>query len=237
MFIIGVIVSYYFYKRQQSNPVYQTKTIKIIDNFNDNKLEDIKIIYKNKNVQRVLRSYITFWNCGDKTIYGKDIVEKDKLRIVFSDCSKDGEIIYSKIVKKNRDVNDFTIMPEKDNEIIINFDFIDCNDGVVIEVVHSFTESSISLQGTIRGISKDINYYGSIEDSYFYSKKAIIEEIFLFSFISILIFSIFYGSNLNTLKLWNPAAALILFLILILAVRYIYMYLILKRLPPKNLRF
>jgi hypothetical protein len=212
-FFIGTIVSYYFYRKSQTiaKPAYQTDFIRIIDLDNKIDLDSIEIKYRGNKVCRLTKSYLIFWNDGTKTIDGKDIVEKERLRIVFN--SDDGEILYAKVIKVTREVNDFKIEINniKRNEAIINFDYLDPSDGAVIEILHTFKKSKMKVEGVIKGIPEGIKHFGQVMGLFvakdelkgYYKISRIASSKFIFViYICIGLLFIYLGLNYEKLPKW-----------------------------------
>ncbi len=123
--------------------------------------KDINIMFKEKAVERITKTYIYLWNSGRKTINSSDIVKSEGLKIRLLD----GEILSVGINKVIRKENSFNI--EFDNyrrqESEITFEFIDAKDGAVIEIIHTSTMQPI-LNGTIMGMPKGLSNKGLIMD-------------------------------------------------------------------------
>lgn len=164
--VLGIIVSYYFYRKSllKALPAYQTKSIRIIDIQDKINIDNVEIKYNNKQITRLSKSFLVFWNNGNKTIEGKDIVDEEKLRIVFDNTDKDGEILSCKVIKVTRKINNFTITQnkQKSNEAIIDFTYLDARDGAVVEILHSFKNPNITINGAIKGIPSGVKYYGQV---------------------------------------------------------------------------
>lgn len=169
--IIGIVVSYYFYKKGlvKNELAYKEKSIKILDIENEVRIPNIKILYDNSEVRRLNKTYIVLWNNGNKMIEYKDIVEKDKLKINFN--SNNGKILEGKVVKTVRDVNDFKVINIKDNELEIIFDFIDKEDGVLIEVFHTFYNYNVLINGTIKSMPEGIQKHGNEDIEFIWEEK------------------------------------------------------------------
>jgi hypothetical protein len=159
--LIGLISGYIFYRRSLREPrlVYQSNAVKLIGK-DESLPEEIDILYKGKSVSRLTRTYIIFWNSGKATIDGRNIVDEDPLRLEL----KDGEFLTKRIISSTRDVNNFKIYTKEDepNKLFFTFDFLDSDDGVVIELLHSASESYPVIKGTIRGIPKGILDWGRL---------------------------------------------------------------------------
>ncbi|WP_460355351.1 MULTISPECIES: hypothetical protein [unclassified Pseudomonas] len=120
----------------------------------------IVVQYNGHSIPRLTKSLLVIWNSGENTITGDAIVEKDPLRV---QVGEDGKILSVSVLKSSRAVNDFRIVPyvnKQANEAILSFDFLDSNDGAVIEILHTSTDRKPRLKGTLRGLPKGFSNYG-----------------------------------------------------------------------------
>jgi hypothetical protein len=171
--IVGFIAAYIFYRRSLvcEQLAFIANSVQITGR--DSKFTpDLKILYRNQEVERVTKSAVIIWNSGNTTIDGDRIVNADPLRLL---VSMESEILDAYVTKVTRDVNAFSVRvhPESHNEIECSFDFLDSGDGAVIEVLYTGNEE-INVQGTIRGIPQGVKSLGRIPDS---SKETTIIEI------------------------------------------------------------
>ncbi|MFA6251830.1 MAG: hypothetical protein WCX74_00260 [Candidatus Paceibacterota bacterium] len=173
-FLIAVIISggsilFAIKARRIKLPVYDTRTFNLIKGKIE-KIDEIKIIYKNSNINNFSITKIALWNKGKDTISKNDIASADKLRIVPLNGTQllDAEIIYEK-----NNINKFSLnLSNKEREIIINFDFFDFEEGVVLQVFHTGKSGNdISMKGTIKG-------FGPIKRNNFF--PYVISKPFLF---------------------------------------------------------
>ncbi|WP_121642607.1 hypothetical protein [Bacillus vallismortis] len=156
--LIGILLAFYFHKvsKKVNELTYTFKTERVVGK-NNKTPEDIEIVFRGKPVERVTNTQITVWNSGNVTIEGKNIVEKDPLRILISEGQ---EIISATILEKSRDANDFIIKTDENNPHIleVEFDYLDAQDGAVIEILHTDNENSFELKGSIKGL-KSFNLF------------------------------------------------------------------------------
>ncbi|WP_447891396.1 hypothetical protein [Pseudomonas atacamensis] len=120
----------------------------------------IVVQYNGHSIPRLTKSLLIIWNSGENTITGDAIVEKDPLRV---QVGEDGKILSVSVLKTSRAVNDFRTVPyvnEQANEAILSFDFLDSNDGAVIEILHTSTDRKPRLKGTLRGLPKGFTNVG-----------------------------------------------------------------------------
>jgi len=159
--IIGIVIGYILYRASLigPRPVFQYRSINLIEKEKQALPSDVEIFFRGKKVSRLTKTYIIFWNSGKSTLYGKDIVDDDPLRFSFG---KDAEILMARILKITKKMNKFEarINPKSPNEVIINFDYLDPNDGAVIEILHTSIQRTPECKGTIRGVPKGILNWG-----------------------------------------------------------------------------
>lgn len=76
---------------------YRTRSLEVIGSYKSQLPEEVSILFKDKKVPRITKTFIALWNSGRKTIEGKNIVNDDKLRITLRENedknSKNGQIL------------------------------------------------------------------------------------------------------------------------------------------------
>lgn len=154
--LLGLIAAYITYKFSKigSRLVYQWQSLKIISK-NNKVPEELEIKYKGKSVPRLIKTQIVFWNAGTRTINGEDIVKADPLKMVFAEGE---EIVSFNIIKVTREINRFSysIANAEKNKLYFEFDFLDPNDGAVLEVLHTDNMRYPEITGTIKGMPDGI---------------------------------------------------------------------------------
>lgn len=162
--IIGGIISFIFYKKsiRKAIPVFQYRSDSIIGLNNSSHKEDISIYYKEKRVNRLSKLYVVFWNAGNQTLRGEDIAGDGKLKLNFEG---EGEIVKSNIVKMTRNVNDISYIYNSESKVVdFKFDFLDKDDGVIFEFIHTFRNKKPSINGIIKGIPEGVKNDGYNRD-------------------------------------------------------------------------
>jgi hypothetical protein len=91
-----------------------------------------------------------FWNNGNQTMHGDQIVKADPLRIrVAEGC----EILQAYVVATTRDIIDAQVsIAGWSSAIDVSFDFLERGDGFVIFLAHTGGAGDASVQGTIKGV-------------------------------------------------------------------------------------
>ncbi len=162
--IIGIGISILTYKLSIKKPIpsYQRHSLEII---RKNQLElskDIKISYKDTLVENLTKIEIVFWNQGKDTLKNENIVVDDPLLFKFSD---DTIILSAKIIKQTRDINKSYIKISKTNPNIAHFgfDYLDQNDGMIFEIIHTDIKIYPEIMGTIKGIPEGMQNFGQVD--------------------------------------------------------------------------
>jgi hypothetical protein len=148
--ILGILSSYYFYKksRKLKKPVYFQNSVNLIKN-NLPKLSNLELLYKGEQINNFTITYLGFWNAGNETINNNDI------------ASVNAQILEFEVMIANNNANNFIVkLNETTNCIEITFDYIDKNDGLVLKIYHTGnTSSDLVLTGSIRGVKSFILKY------------------------------------------------------------------------------
>lgn len=127
--------------------------------------EGISVQYHGVNIPRLTRSIIVLWNSGENTILGSDVVDIDPLRL---SVGTDGEVLSASILKASRTVNDFRIRhpsAHAPNEAVVEFNYFDSKDGVVVEVLHTSAGRHPDIKGTLRGLPQGVKSAGRMSRS------------------------------------------------------------------------
>lgn len=160
--VIGILgIFSYRISKSSGKPTIQKYSLRIIGKEDTEVEDDIEILYKGTKVDRLTKTIIVFWNNGTETIDGKDVVPTDPITFSFSDGEK---IISQKIVKSTREVNNPKVSTPvgADNSAVIEFDFLDPNDGFTIEFLHTDTKRYPNYSGTIKGVPSGIYDAGRV---------------------------------------------------------------------------
>ncbi|MFA5253694.1 MAG: hypothetical protein WC367_03360 [Methanoregula sp.] len=153
----GIILAIFFYLRSTKNrePVYAIRTYNILEDYSS-KMTGLSINYKAETVKDLSVSKIAFWNRGRETIKKSDIPSGDQLRIVAKTGQK---ILNAEIITPTNSPNKFEISTIEDHGLVrIGFEYLDKNQGGVIQIIHTGTSSEdIAIEGTVMGFGKPEN--------------------------------------------------------------------------------
>ncbi|OXI34530.1 hypothetical protein CFB89_07165 [Burkholderia sp. AU16741] len=111
--------------------------------------KNIQILFDGKPVPHIMRTLIWVWNAGNATLRGDDIVAKDRLRLEYASKT---QVLSVRVLKVTRTVIGFTASPrDNSSQILIDFDFLDGEDGALIEILHT-GKGTPAFLGTIKGV-------------------------------------------------------------------------------------
>ncbi|MDB4869720.1 MAG: hypothetical protein JWL97_724 [Gemmatimonadales bacterium] len=116
--------------------------------------DGIEFVFRGSTVPKVTLSRIALWNIGNTTIRRDQIVGNDPLRIALGD---NGSVLETSVLAFSRKANDVTCFTRAQTvgEVECTFDYLDPNDGALIQIIHTGT-NSLSVLGTLRGVPKGV---------------------------------------------------------------------------------
>lgn len=142
---------------EKKEPRYFYRTYREIEKLSPEDDSNIQILYKSKNVDRVFTSYLWLWNKGKKAINASDIPPQSNLLLRLKDKQHNPNILDYRILKTSRDEVNFRITSASKNEFSVAFDFLDYNDGAVMEIQHTGSyDTEIETDGIILGVPDGI---------------------------------------------------------------------------------
>lgn len=155
--LTSIFFAWYFYKksRKVASAAYMKDSYMIIGSRVGGLPQNVSVIFNETKVERLTKTTIVFWNDGTDVLHGKDIVDKFPLKVTFN---KGEQILDAKIIKCSKDANDFRISIDLKEPFSarVFFDYLDPNDGVVIELLHDSSVKYPSFEGIIKGVPNGI---------------------------------------------------------------------------------
>ena len=225
---ISFFIAYYFYKRstRKKEVLYTKVNVKIIQNCNK-KISDFVSKYKNNSVDSIRVTRYLLWNNSSQAIRKNDIAPRDPLQ--FS-VTSGYEILGAKIIYPKNSLNGFMLseLKKTNNFTKLSFDFINENEGVIIQIIHTGKTKNIYFSGTIIDFGKPvfIEQYDKI-DQIFAPILALVFPILFF----LLLFS---GKFLDMLKVVGISGWIIILIMAVSSVDILAIYT--RRLIPKKFR-
>jgi len=138
--------------------------------------EKLKIYYGGSEINSLAITKISLCNRGLDTIHFKDISEADQIRVKLD--GTDVSLLDAELIYENRKINNFSLQVIKEENItVVNFDFLDKNDGAVIQLLHTDSHDiETILNGTVIGNKrKEIQKYN--ESDFVYNLSISIQRI------------------------------------------------------------
>jgi hypothetical protein len=152
---VGLLATYLTHRwsRRDRIPCYAIRHFNVIDKSGGN-FPALRITYHGhgEELEVFSSSNITIWNSGRETIRKADIAKADPIQVRVTN----GVFVDAAVIRFTREVNRFDCVLKKDKDAIdVTFDFLDRDDGAVIQVFHSAGKRhDLSVHGTIVGAAK-----------------------------------------------------------------------------------
>lgn len=150
----GILMGIWFYRKSKRSPkisVHLDANRMIGWGNNDILPKNLTVQYKGLPVERISRVIVRIWNSGNDTLESSLIPKSEPFRLELQ--SENSEILSVLILRESTQANKFStiIDPNKKNKLIINFDYIDPNEGVIIGIMHTDSIIAPIFKGIIKG--------------------------------------------------------------------------------------
>lgn len=162
--VISIMLAIFFgiyalLKRSNPKLVYQARLQLLIGGPKASLSEFVQVLYKDTPVPRLTSTLLFIWNDGQAPIRRNDISARDPLRF---ELEGDGAILDVSIVKVSRSANQFGahVVANSPSVIECEFDFLDREDGAVVQILHTAQASRLKPSGTIIGTPEGIKDIG-----------------------------------------------------------------------------
>ena len=172
--IASFFLSIYFYvsSLKTKKTAYFMLSVTIVSDLKD-KASSLIISYLGKEIDCLTITRILFINKGNELIDGSDLKTTDPLRIAL----KTGlEVFDSKVLYPGKKANEFKIQ-RHGLDIHIEFDYLDQNQGGIIQIVHTGRAEDLAIDGTIKGISG----FDNLEKAWV--RDSVLSEFFTFMYV------------------------------------------------------
>lgn len=164
--VIGVVIGiggFFSYRISKSvaRPCFQKSSLRLISKEENNLPKDVAIIFRGIEVDRLTKTTLIIWNNGTEVLHGNDIVEACPLQIFFE---VGVNILSFNILKETNEFNKFRLLSNDNfsNKLIIDFDYLNPKDGVVVELLHNSKERYPKISGAIKGLPKGFSDLGLV---------------------------------------------------------------------------
>lgn len=200
--IIAVVI--YIKSKKTKSVFYAIRNYNLIRDF-VSKIPLLKISWDEEKIENVSISKVALWNSGSDVVENRDIASLDPLTISVLSPFKilDKNIIYSKNSKNKLEL----ILNEEGTKIEVKFEFIDRQEGVIIQVIHTGKrKEDLHITGTIKGGCKlarrNIPRTRYVSLSLPFSKKLKLNSGFLF-ILAPFFFALVVGISLYIHQFYN----------------------------------
>jgi len=150
---MGIILTIVFYlkPRQKKSMSHSIISDTLIKDFVQ-KIDGLEICFSGKQIETLIITKIAFWSNGTETINHGDIPSNDSFSINIDDKFDILDMSVIQITNKANDIK--AVLSENNKEVKINFDYLDKDDGFVIQLFHTGNIENINICGSIKGFGK-----------------------------------------------------------------------------------
>jgi hypothetical protein len=182
--LFGIIstVFFGFKSLKRKLPILEIKNSNLINNF-ASKYNGVKIDLNGVVCENLTSTKIIFWNKGRETVTRSNVPDLDKIKII----PKEGIRIFSaEIIRVANEINNFSLKNINNfSEIEIDFDYIDKDEGVAIQILHSGEggeNEDLIIKGSVMGFGKIRNkgvpaYFSWIRNSVIFVENIFFKSI------------------------------------------------------------
>ena len=161
--VFGIVLAIIFYVRSKKDktPCYDCSSNTIIEGLNQ-ALDGLEVHYKGQAQERVSVTKLVLWNAGRDTIDKSDLVERDQLRVL---TPAEVTLLDIQVIDVSTKSNLVTLgeatQREQGSEFSIDFDFLDHQDYLVIQIIHNgSSRDEFSIAGKIKGVKEIVQSDG-----------------------------------------------------------------------------
>lgn len=129
----------------------------------------LELSYEGKEINDLTITKYAIWNSGNEVLNIADIVV-ESLQIT---CNNDTQILDARILVQSDETNMFKIIDKKNNCVKISFDYMDINDGIILQILHTGEAVELKVECKIKGGKKlkNLNHNTRKNDKYIMRTK------------------------------------------------------------------
>jgi hypothetical protein len=153
--IIAILVAVYYGVKslKKKKPAWAYKTTKVIG-LDTKAPQELKLVFGDKVVPEVYRTMFIFLNKGNESIRQDDVTDKVTVHFYETNMLREPHIVATS--KPENRVTTKQIVNENEHAVEIDFLYLDNNDGLVLEALHTKCKK-IECNGNIIGAGKPQN--------------------------------------------------------------------------------
>lgn len=116
-------------------------------------ISDLQLLYHEKTIDNLAITRYAIWNSGNDVLNYSAIVETKPLQIIVSN-DDDVEILDAMILTQSEKTNNFVLEEINCKYVKIRFEYIEKNDGIVVQLIHTGGKHSLTVDCKIKGGKK-----------------------------------------------------------------------------------
>ena len=144
-FIYSIFISF---KNDRKRQLSADKASIILVRHGLNIIEKLSLQYDGKSIDDLTITRFVIWNSGNKTIRMEDIARNVPLCIK---AIEPASILDAEIIGESDEANGFNLSYVSSNEVRLNFEYIEPQDGIVLHVLHTGLQADLFVDCRIIG--------------------------------------------------------------------------------------
>lgn len=115
------------------------------------KIEKLNLLFDGKEIDDLTITKFVIWNSGNEEIRRDDLVSEKPLAI--KSIGK-AQILDAQIIVYTESTNKFSITKVESKKATLDFEYVNKNDGVVVQIIHSGSQDDLLLDCKLKGGEK-----------------------------------------------------------------------------------
>lgn len=135
-FVVGIPIAWLMGRRNMQRPIvrYAVQEQELIRDDDALSRGGLSISFRDQKVQRLCRTYLAVWVRGGAAVVGQSVPRTDPLGLELLDGDR---ALSARIVAESRDKIAASVKISEDGRhVTTGFEFLDGNDGFVVEILH-----------------------------------------------------------------------------------------------------
>lgn len=151
--VFGIFFSIYTWiaNKEKKQISYMINTYEIV-RAGKNVIPEFEISYRGKIIDDLTVTRFAIWNSGNRLLNSNDIVDTRPLSITSNDDGPD--ILDASIIKRSEESNKFIVDKKNSHCAELKFDYMDKQEGIIVQILHTGSAKDISLSTLIKGGKK-----------------------------------------------------------------------------------
>lgn len=156
--IIGLFGGYYLSIYSKRKKLLFVRESRVLIKNKGTELAGLRVLFNDKEIEFLTSTIMYFWNGGRECIKKEDIARKSKITVKING---DTELLKADIAQIE-DNNDFRIYKTSKEEIIVDFEYANSNEGFKLLMLHTGEHSDLAVSTAIKnGVFREIKLYSN----------------------------------------------------------------------------